>query len=269
VRSPAAGGRGSGGEGPTYPLIGAQIDYYLAKDATGPVELSIMDASGKLIRSFSSVAEAAPRGGRGGGDDAGGGDEEGYFRAVYPSTLDATAGEHRFTWDLRYFGPWVSAARPQGPNGPVAAPGTYTVQIKSGDWTAKQPLQLMEDPRVTKDGVTTADLKEQLDHNLKVMALVSDLNKALMKLRAAQAKMAKDPSADPAKAAKLKALAEKMVTSPVRYSQPELNTHITYLYSENIMTDQRVGRDAVERYAELRKQLDADVAELDAIVGPS
>ncbi len=267
VRIPAAGGRG-GGDGPQYPLIGAQIDYYLAKEATEPVEITIIDAAGKVIRTFSSVAEAAPRGGRG-GEDAGGGDEEGYFRAVYPSTLDAKAGEHRFTWDLRYFGPWMSAARPQGPNGPVAAPGMYTVQIKSGDWTAKQPLELVEDPRVTKDGVTTADLKEQLDHNLKVLALVSDLNKALAKLRMAQAQMAKDPAADPAKVAKLKALAEKMMTSPIRYSQPELNTHITYLYSENIMTDQKVGRDAVERYAVLRKELDADVAELNAVLGPS
>jgi photosystem II stability/assembly factor-like uncharacterized protein len=270
TRIPAAGARGGGrnGEGPQYPLEGAQIDYYLAADATAPVEISIMDTTGKVIRTFTSVAEAAPRGGRGGGDEGGGGDEEGFFRVQYPSTLDAKAGEHRFTWDLRVFGPWVSEARPQGPNGPVVPPGLYTVQIKSGDWTAKQPLELVEDPRVTKDGVTTLDLKAQYEHNLKAMALVSDLNKTVARIRAAQAKMAKDPSADPAKVAALKAVADKVITSPIRYSQPVLNAHITYLYSENNMTDQKIGHDAVERLAVLRKQLDVQIAALNAVLGP-
>jgi hypothetical protein len=81
--------------------------------------------------------------------------------------------------------------------------------------------------------------------------------------------MAKDPSADPAKVASLKALADKMITSPIRYSQPELVTHIQYLYSENNSTDQKVGHDAVVRYAELRKMLDADVAELNTLLGPA
>jgi photosystem II stability/assembly factor-like uncharacterized protein len=263
IRMPG-GGFGRGGDGPSYPLSGAQIDYYLAKDASGPVTLSIMDAAGKVVRTFTSVAEAAPRGRR---DEEGGGDEEGFVRVSYPSTLDAKAGEHRFTWDLRYFGPWVSASRPLGPNGPVAAPGMYTVKLTAGSFTATQPLEIKEDPRVTKDGVTTLDLKAQLAHNLKVMALVSDANKAVTRLKAAQAAMAKDPSADPAKVAKLKAIADKMLTSPIRYSQPELVTHIQYLYSENNATDQKVSHDAELRYAELRKMLDADVAELNAVLG--
>jgi photosystem II stability/assembly factor-like uncharacterized protein len=267
IRIPGGGFGGRGEDGPSYPLNGAQIDYSLAQDATGPVTLSIMDSAGKVVRTFTSMAEATGRGRRGG--DEGGGDEEGYFRVAYPTQLDAKAGEHRFTWDLRYFGPWASESRPQGPNGPVAAPGMYTVELKAGSFTAKQPLEIKEDPRVTKDGVTTLDLKAQLAHNLKVMALVSDANKAVTRLREAEAKMAKDPSADPAKVASLKALADKMITSPIRYSQPELVTHIQYLYSENNSTDQKVGHDAVVRYAELRKMLDADVAELNTLLGPA
>jgi hypothetical protein len=85
----------------------------------------------------------------------------------------------------------------------------------------------------------------------------------------AEAKIAKDPSADPAKLAKLKELAEKMITSPIRYSQPELQTHIQYLYTEDNSTDQKVGHDAEERYVELRKMLDADVAELNVLLGTS
>ena len=37
----------------------------------------------------------------------------------------------------------------------VAAPGVYTVVFTAGSATIKQPLTLEEDPRVTKDGVTT------------------------------------------------------------------------------------------------------------------
>ena len=63
-------------------------------------------------------------------------------------------GMHRFTWDLRYPGPWQSAARPEGPNGPAAVPGKYSVRLTVGSWTATQPLHLIEDPRIAKDGVT-------------------------------------------------------------------------------------------------------------------
>jgi photosystem II stability/assembly factor-like uncharacterized protein len=266
IRIPAAGERGRGEEGPQYPLDGAEVDYYLAKDAAGPVEMSFMDPAGKVVRSFTSVAP--PHAGRG-GEGGGGGDEEGRFRPQYPTVLETTAGEHRFSWDLRYFGPWMSESRPQGPNGPVAAPGMYTVELKIGSETFKQPFEIKEDPRVTKDGVTTLDLKAQLEHNLRVMALVSDCNRAVARIRTAQMKMASDPSADPAKKAALKELADKMITSPIRYSQPELQTHIQYLYSEDNMTDQKVGHDAIERYGVLRKELDADVAQLNSILGPA
>jgi hypothetical protein len=43
-------------------------------------------------------------------------------------------------------------------------------------------------------------------------------------------------------------------------------THITYLYGMTNATDQKVGRDAVERYTYLRKELDRRIAELDSIL---
>ena len=58
-----------------------------------------------------------------------------------------------------------------------------------------------------------------------------------------------------------------MITPAVRYSKPELQTHITYLYSVTTATDQRVGKDVVERYGVLRKELDQRIAELDRILG--
>ena len=67
-------------------------------------------------------------------------------------------------------------------------------------------------------------------------------------------------------AAKLNELASHLITPPIRYSEPELQTHITYLYSLTTATDQKVGRDAVERYDALRKELERRIAELNAIL---
>jgi hypothetical protein len=268
IRIPASGDTGHGAEGARYPLAGAQIDYFLPNDATDPVTLSILDHEGKVIRSFTSVPPP-PRPAR--GDDGGGGgeDEEGRFRPVWPVTLDKKAGMHRFVWDLRYAGAWMNAAQPQAANGPFAAPGMYTVQLSTGSFTARQPLEITEDPRVTADGVTTADLRAQLKFNLRALALLSDMNHDVARIQAAQSKFkaAKTETSDQAK--QLQSIADKVITSKIRYSQPKLQTHVAYLYGENNRTDQKVGRDAIMRYDVLRRQVDALTADLNKLLGPA
>jgi photosystem II stability/assembly factor-like uncharacterized protein len=291
VRIPARGAQGfPPGEGPDYPLAGAQIDYYLAPGAgTAPVTLTILDSSGTPIRVFSSAGgpqTAAP-------GDGGEADEEGGRRPKYPTRLDATPGMHRFVWDLRLAGaPGVpapappplppasgaspaAAATPQAdkphwprvPNGPVAAPGTYTVVLTAGAFAGRQPLHVVEDPRVTASGVTTADLSAELAHNLRVLKLVNDTNLAVWRVVAAQARLKAHP--DPAEAKALEPVAEALITPPIRYSQPALQTEVSYLYSETNATDQPVGRDAITRFGELRRQVDAVGSRLDAILGPA
>jgi hypothetical protein len=168
---------------------------------------------------------------------------------------------HRFTWDLRYPGPWASATRPEGPNGPEAVPGKYSVRFTSGDFTATQPLTVTEDPRITADGVTLSDLREQFEHNIRVRDLVSDMNKTLARLRTARA------GAKGEKLSSLNDLAADLITPPIRYSKPELQTQVTYLYSMTNTTDQKIGRDAIERYKVLRKALDERIAQLNKILG--
>ena len=70
-------------------------------------------------------------------------------------------------------------------------------------------------------------------------------------------------------AAKIGELAAKLLTPPVRYSQPGLQAHITYLYSMTGQADQRVPKDAADRYIELRKQLDAIQLALTKLLGPA
>jgi hypothetical protein len=114
----------------------------LGKAATGDVTLEILDGAGKMIRKFSSTnapaaedsacrVEAAPN-----EDGEGGG---GRGRAV-PVRIDRTPGLHRVTWDLRYPGAWASAARPEGPNGPMAVPGKYSARLTVGGVATTQTL---------------------------------------------------------------------------------------------------------------------------------
>jgi photosystem II stability/assembly factor-like uncharacterized protein len=269
IRTP---GRGGFGRGSTlqYPLPGAAIDYYLAAAPPDDIKMEILDGAGKAIRWFSSAgaderapAAAAPV------EALPGEESEGGFRVRSgPTRLDKSAGMHRFTWDLRYPGPWMSNARPEGPNGPVAVPGKYAVRLTVGTWTATQSLTVTEDPRVTKEGVTTADLREQFDHNMRVRDLVSDMNRTVARLRAALAAAAGDKDGDTQ--ARLNDLASHLITPSIRYSKPELQTHVTYLYTMTNNTDQKVGRDGLDRYPVLRKELDARMAELDKLTpGPS
>jgi len=93
-------------------------------------------------------------------------------------------------------------------------------------------------------------MEAQVAHNLRVRDLVSDANRLAARLRTA----------------KIAALDSEFFTPPVRYSRPGLQAHITYLYSMNLGADQRVEKDAIERYQELRKALDALAKRLDVAV---
>ena len=267
VRSPARGGFGRG-SALQYPLPGAQIDYYLAAAPSGDLVMEILDAKGAVIRRFTSSTGTAPASDAA-ADAAAAPNEEGEggprFRGG-PTRLDKSTGAHRFTWDLRYPGPWMNANRPEGPNGPAAVPGKYAVRLTAGSWTQTQPLTIVEDPRVTSTGVTQSDLQEQFDHNVKVRNMVTEVNQTVTKVRSEMQSLAGKPAgADTLN--KLKDLAASLITPPVRYSKPGLQTHITYLYSLTNMADQKIGRDAIERYNTLRKELDARIAELNRILG--
>jgi photosystem II stability/assembly factor-like uncharacterized protein len=263
IRTPGVGGGGGDAiahypPSPIYPRTGATIDYYLPEDATGEITLEFLDAAGHHIKTFTSTAPPPQRP----EEDASSGDDEGGFRRNRPvPRLDKTAGMHRFTWDLRYPGPWASVSNPEGPNGPVAVPGVYKVKLTAGAYTATQTFTLKEDPRITADGVTTTDLQEQFNHNIKVRDLVSEVNKTVARVRVARTKLTGD------KLVKLNEIASYLITPSIRYSKPELQTHITYLYGMTNETDQKIGHDAVERYAVLRKELDQRNAELKLLLG--
>jgi hypothetical protein len=144
--------------------------------------------------------------------------------------------------------------------GVTLPPGQYQVRLKTGNVKLTQPLNVLIDPRVAADGITLADLQEQFEHNMRMRELVSSVNQLATRVREAQKKDANTVT-------RVNVLAAKLLTEPVRYGKPGLQAHITYLAGMTANVDQKIGRDAIERYHVLKKELDALQAEADQVLG--
>lgn len=252
------GGRGGSATDPQYPGPGAMIDYYLAQAASGDVKLEILGPAGTVIRTFSGTGpgqretrEQAMR-------------AESGARSGAPR-LETGAGMHRFTWDLAYPGPLdVSSGQPGG-RGPLAVPGRYQARLTVGQWTATRAFNVLIDPRVEKDGVTLVALEEQLQHSLRVRDGVSEARQTLQRVRDAKKGLAEGSD----QLRRLDALEAELATASaggIRYPQPMLVSQFEYLYNMITSADQKLGRDAFERYDELKKQLDVIKQQLSTLV---
>ena len=60
---------------------------------------------------------------------------------------------------------------------------------------------------------------------------------------------------------------DQLLTPSIRYSKPGLQSHISYLAGMTGRVDQKVGKDALDRYEVLKKELDALEASFNKIMG--
>src|SRR5262249_49263168 len=198
-------------------------------------------------------------GGRGAGESPGDDPDApaGRRLGAPPPRVTKNAGLNRMVWDVR------------NKEGVTVPPGLYQARLRVGATTLTEGFNVLIDPRVAEDGVTLADLQEQFEHNMRLRALVSGVNQLVTRVREAQTKMRNASTTDSEAAAKVSALAGKLLTDPVRYSKPGLQAHVNYLASMTANVDQKIGRDAIERYAILKKEFDAISAEVDRVLGPA
>ncbi|MFN2578097.1 MAG: WD40/YVTN/BNR-like repeat-containing protein [Pyrinomonadaceae bacterium] len=164
------------------PPDGAIVDYYLGRASGGPLTLEIKDASGAIVRRYSS-------------DDKLPAEDPLLNIPPYwvrpPQKLSNAMGWHRFLWDLHYDPvPGVTPQYPiaavyrntaPSPTSPWAMPGTYTVVLTVGGRKYEQPLRLVMDPRVKTSAADLAQQfqlsKQMYDEWLALNALTEDARK--------------------------------------------------------------------------------------------
>ena len=116
----------------------------------------------------------------------------------------------------------------------------------------------MIDPRVAADGVTQADLDEQLDLSMRVREAQAEARALAGTLAQARERF----KANPVKAKAIQALFDRVVTAPIVYPQPMLIDQFSSIARMIGQADQKPGKDAWDRYNDLVKEMSAIKAEL-------
>jgi photosystem II stability/assembly factor-like uncharacterized protein len=214
------------------PPPGGIIDYYLPADGQGPVKLEILDAAGKIVRSYASTDPVITP------DPAYHPDAYNEVCKRTPSAPDCglplywpapqmivspKAGVHRFSWDLHYDpvgGPVEqSGEEAQGAvphrtyptvNAPWAPAGRYTVRLTANGRSYTQPLTLELDPRVKTPAPALARLAS-LSRDLYEAA--KSTHTEYLQARALAASLANEQGAD---VAAFRTQLDSVAPAPVR-----------------------------------------------------
>jgi len=174
------------------PPDGAVIDYFLAKPAAGVVTLEILDSRGKVVRRFAS-------------DDKPEFTEEQLKQQLIPiywvrpaRAVSTDAGMHRWVWDLHYPSPVpgshqypisaVPGDTPRVPQGPLAAPGQYTVRLTANGASTTAPLTVKIDPRVK---TPASGLAQMFQAETRLAGILSRSNAALLQAKSAHEQIEK------------------------------------------------------------------------------
>jgi hypothetical protein len=184
------------------------------------------------------------------------------------SVLSTKAGHNRILWDYR----WAS----DGGMPPMAAPGKYVAKLMAGGTTRSVSFTVDVDPRVLKDNVTVADLVEQQNFILKVNAAIADARRLADRMEQALTKAGLKPPASPGPGEDVltvkyqhpaQSVWARIVDAPAPYPKPVLVNQLQNIVRMINQADQKVGKDAYERFADLEKELAALTAEADKIAG--
>lgn len=168
------GGGGSLAVEGANPSQGAVIYYSFANAPKGPVTLEILDASGSVLRRYSSEAQAKAR------------TElvKGAQGEPPAPPLPNKAGLNRYVWNLR-LEPMTAVAdtirfvrnRPYR-----MGPGSYRVRLRAGGKTAERPLTVLPHPGLPP--ATAAQWSEQQALSRRLYELVSDVHRETNEMRA-------------------------------------------------------------------------------------
>lgn len=215
---------------PEYTGWGVTLDYWVPEGFDGSATLEILDDEGTVLQAFE-------------GDGAGPTTEEGqemrgpFQRRSGGSRLALTPGAQRTSWRFQH-------------DGLMVPPGTYTARMNIGDRTVEHDFEILIDPRVAADGVTQADLEEQYALNLSIAETMTEAQEVAQRIRSGvQRATGENQTA-------FEELEARMVDEEVgSYPRPMLLNQLRYLSSMLRRADQKPGRDAYTRLAQLQAEL--------------
>jgi hypothetical protein len=205
------------------------------------VTLTVTDANGKLLRTL--VDTNSPNG---------------------PAV---NAGLNRYNWDLS-----VESRAPDTPlpaqRGPKAVPGTYQLHLTVGSATQSTTFKLLGDPRAH---LTQLDYQSQYDLLMQIQHALLQIKEAGVTIQSRRANLPPGDSAliqlnaiQTALGAGANGRGGRGGGAPRAASNgaPPLMGEFTSLYTFVSGSEDRPTGAALDRYRELRKSLDADLAKL-------
>jgi hypothetical protein len=209
------------------PPNGVMIQYYLAAAPPGGVTLTILDATGRALRTFTSASDGVP----------------------------ARPGLNRLLWNRRLPGiPNVEAKDLEPwhrPDGPMVVPGRYAVRLEAGGHRQTQPFDLLPDPRVAAGARALA---EQFAFLKEILGRLATVNRTINEIDAALAR-----GAAPKRGAELRAIRGALIDVNYRGAQlwpSGLHEKLNALFDTVDSGDRAPSRQTREVFAVLSGQLD-------------
>jgi photosystem II stability/assembly factor-like uncharacterized protein len=235
------------------PSEGVVVTYYVRSVPARGVTLTFKDHTGRVIKQFSPANESSD-----------------YMRAE--------PGTNRFVWNMRYPnarelspGAALSTMEWARATAPVAAPGTYTVQLDAGGVSRHETFEIRKDPRLSW---TDADLVAQFELWLKVRDALSgstDTVQRLREFRRRRDESRRTDAIEDATAAKLNAIEASLTRvvgrNPMHLPPKGLNQKLATLTNIIGSADGKPTRWMYAVFDELSAELARDQQQLDALIG--
>ena len=250
LRTNLGGGRRSGGI-----RFENDISFFLPRDYNvDEVELFIKDPSGNVVVNFQ--------------------EQTSYLFDVDYDEDKVYGGTHTVYWDLEHEAPKVqkdfismyySASRG---NGPLAVPGTYSVELTVQDEVYSKPLEVRMDPRWK---ISLQDLEKQFNVSSEVIGLINESQEKLSEMRGIVSQITKFISLTEGKdyhkevkdlgnpiIESIKNIENNLYQDKIETSQDEINyarkwtNHITHLYDRLTTDDQAPNDGMLDRVQELK-----------------
>ncbi len=152
-------------------------------------------------------------------------------------------GIRKTKWDLKYY----LKNGEKDFQGPKVAPGVYKVTLKYGGRSLTETFEFKLNPELAASGTTLEDLKEQEALALKVAELLVSIKQEISELEGNI-----ETTTNKRKKETLVNRLDALKKGPKRYDQPKLQEHVEYLYGMVTASPQKLGKDAFERYDQLK-----------------